>query len=144
VCLAAPCLPIGEDSTIIALNDRFNQRESCFIIHLPLGAFNTIDSIKCKILLRLTLVAQLDLIYIFVNFDTILTSIGNLFFIHGSCPNHDFNAFRHFINLKIKYKIIFQQKNCYDTCSTTSSNSSIKVFNLSTFFSTFMCLACKT
>lgn len=50
MCLATTRLSIGEDSPIVALDNRFYKREGCLVEHLPLGALGTIDTVECKYL----------------------------------------------------------------------------------------------
>ena len=45
VSLAAAGLPVGEDGTIVASNDRFDQRETRFIVDLSLGGINPVHCI---------------------------------------------------------------------------------------------------
>ena len=43
--LAAAGLAIGKDGPVVAANSGLDQRESCFIVDLPLGGVDAVDGV---------------------------------------------------------------------------------------------------
>ena len=69
--LTAPCLPIREYRAVIALDDRFDQRESTFVVHHLLQRVCVVnciigETLCVRLLIRLY---NVDLVLIFLHFN---------------------------------------------------------------------------
>ena len=93
--LAATSLPVGEDSTVVTIDDRLNEWESTLIIDVALQCVRPIHRVKGKVLRNAITIrlGQLNLIILLIDCKHVLTIHIDFLFVHGPYTNHDFNAF---------------------------------------------------
>lgn len=93
--LTTACLAVSEDSTVVSVHDRLNQRKGTLIIDLPLTGIFAINHIVSELSCSFrsgTWRSNNDLIDSSIYFYAFARFLSFLSFVHRSAPDHDLNA----------------------------------------------------